>query len=280
MFYLVPLTVFVGLLISPIIIWSVSKTPGHPAATKSNAHQLAKPAGYTLAKVSQPENLDQVLPDSNDQSKLFAIQFLQNLPLSYDCLKQKCVALTFDDGPNKDSTKLILDKLSDHYAHATFFEIGNRIAGNEEVIKRMYAEGNDIGNHSYSHPSFLKLNPKQIRQQVSLTQKAITAAGVPAPYLFRPPYEDFLLSMQKDIGLAVVLWNVDPKDWDYQKPEQIAKIIKQQIRPGAIVVLHDRVATAQALDKVFKDLSGEYKFVTVSQLLGLNADSKGVYVGQ
>jgi peptidoglycan/xylan/chitin deacetylase (PgdA/CDA1 family) len=291
-FFLVPLMMLVGIVLSPLIITALikldSKSPIFKSKTLSTSKNTTEVVAFnestnsrTLGKATQTTTPQQIMPESGDSSRLFANQFLQSIPPpTTDCQAAACVALTFDDGPNADSTKLLLDTFSAHLAHATFFEIGIKVAGKEDLLRRMQQEGHDIGNHSWSHPSFLKLKPEEIQQQVQKTQQTIQAAGVPAPHLFRPPYEDFLLSMQKDIKLPVILWNVDPKDWAEKDPQKIATTIEQQIKPGAIMVMHDRLPTAQAIDKVLSDLKDKYKFVTISKLLNLQPDSQGVYVGR
>ena len=276
-FYLVPRMVLLGIVIAlTIVALSLYKTKTF-AKTKQPA-----PAHFATLSASTGNMIpQQLLPEGGDTSDFLADQFLATIPPpTLDCQKTACVALTFDDGPNADSTSILLNTLERHRVHASFFEIGNKVKGNESQLIRMRYDGDDIGNHSWSHASFLKLTPIQIHQQVQQTQDAIVAAGVPAPYLFRPPYGDFLLKMQKDINLSVILWNVDPKDWSYKDPIKISTVIEQQIKPGAIIVMHDRVATAQAIDKVLTDLKGKYNFVTVSELLNLKPDSQGVYIGR
>ncbi len=196
-----------------------------------------------------------------------------------NCSQVTCLALTFDDGPNSVSTPQILGALEAAGAHATFFEIGKYIGANQSLLIRMSQDGDDIGNHSWSHPDFTKLTPAQIRSQIDKTQKAITSIGIEAPAMFRPPYEYFELPMLKYIKMPVILWNVDPKDWAQKSSANVAKIVKQQAIPGGIIVMHDKTTTAGALAKILHDLSTKYQFVTVSQLLGLNQSSKGVYFG-
>lgn len=196
-----------------------------------------------------------------------------------NCLKDKCIAITFDDGPNSDTTPKILDALKKYNSHASFFLIGNKVHGNESIIRRMYISGNDVGNHSWDHKNFASLKPEQIKSEVSLGQNAIKSAGVPAPKLFRPPYGSVTLSQLKYLKMPVILWNVDPKDWSTNKPDKIVAMVMAQAKVGAIVVLHDKPGTAAAADAMFSKLSKKYKLVTVTQLMALNDKSSGLFLG-
>jgi len=277
--------IVVGGFVAAIFITVVIKLENKPAKSKplitTKTAALAATTKGPIEGDTQQINPEQLLPESGDNALLLANKILEALPPpTPDCQKEVCVALTFDDGPNPDSSNKIMDALENNFAHATFFEIGNKVAGNSAILQRMQQDGDDIGNHSWSHPSFLKLTSDQITQQVDRTQQAIAEAGVPLPHLFRPPYGDFLLAMQKDIKLAVILWNVDPKDWAYTDPAKIAKSVEKQIKPGAIIVMHDKPATAAAMDKILKDLKPRYRFVTVTELLNLQPTTKGVYIGR
>lgn len=277
-FYLVPKMIVTGLLITPILLAIFIKVQEHRVE--------AKPANVTIQAIKatiidQPMDPDQLLPESKNYATYMANQVFRTLtPSKTDCIKFACVAITFDDGPRTDSTPNILSTLERHNINATFFEIGKQIKGNEKIIQRMSDDGNDVGNHSWSHPSFTKLKPDQISQQINETQNALFAAGATSSNLVRPPYGDFDLGMLKTIQQPVILWNVDPKDWSYKDPKQITTSVEKVIKPGAIIVMHDRMTTAKALDKIFKDLSPKYKFVTVTELLNLKPGSKGAYIGR
>ncbi len=281
-FYLVPKMIVAGIIIASLLISLIVRAESRPTPSKPVAKKAQK---ATLSASIQPSssliNPEQLLPESGNMANLMANKFFEIVPLSApDCKAKPCVALTFDDGPNDKSTPIILTALEQHLANATFFEIGKYVKGQEKLLQRMARDGDDIGNHSWSHLSFLKLNPDQMKQQVDKTQKAIMAAGVPKPYLFRPPYGDFLLKMEKDIKLTVILWNVDPKDWAQNSPDKIALAIEKQIKPGAIIVLHDKPDTAAAINKVLTNLKSKYNFVTVTELLNLKPGAGGAYVGR
>lgn len=198
-----------------------------------------------------------------------------------DCQTQSCLALTFDDGPNPLTTPDVLSILEKEQVHASFFIVGSRVAGNQALLKRMRADGDEIGDHSWTHPDFTTLTPAQIKQQIALTQSAITAAGVPAPTLFRPPYGAVDQKVIDNVPLTIMFWNEDPRDWAADSPAQVEKAVEASARPGGVVDMHDIYhITAQSLDPIIKKLETEhYQFVTVSQLLGLKPGQKGEFYG-
>ncbi len=254
--------------------------PHVPVHTSS--HQITakpKPSGHVAGKTI---GLDPFQPETDNPSSLLVKKILAMPPPlpAPNCAVDACVALTFDDGPNPDSTPIILDALKQNGAKATFFEVGRLIVGQENYLRRMQAEDDEIGNHTWAHPHLTKLTPEQVDQQIQQTQQAITAIGLPAPTLFRPPYEDINPQLLSQIHLAVILWNVDPKDWAQKDSDSVARIVEQQIKPGAIIVMHDKKVTAGAVDKILKDLRGKYRFVTVSTLLNLTPNAQGVYIGR
>ncbi len=202
-------------------------------------------------------------------------------PDKTDCAQVACLALTFDDGPNPLTTPQVLSDLEQAHVSATFFVIGSRIAGNEAVLQRMYADGDEIGNHSWSHPDLTKLPVDQIQQQIQLTQQAVVAAGVPAPTLFRPPYGAVNQTVEDNVPFATLLWNEDPQDWAANTPQQVIQSVEASARPGGIVDMHDIYhVTADALPQILVDLQARgLHFVTVSQLLQLTPSSRGIYYG-
>lgn len=199
-----------------------------------------------------------------------------------DCAKVPCFALTFDDGPDAALTPQVLDALARHNAHATFFVLGNHVAGNEQILKRIHNEGHEIGNHSWGHPWFTKLSAEQVESEIANTQTAIMRAGVPAPDLFRPPYGDMNEAVRAHVPLTIVRWNVDPEDWHPKKQRHILEHLQAHARPGGMVVLHDTEAhTVTILDQAITQLQASgYTLVTVSDLLSMPAGQPGVFFGR
>ena len=183
------------------------------------------------------------------------------------------VALTFDDGPNAKLTPRLLDLLAQHHIHATFFVVGENAAEYPEILQRAVHEGHEIGNHSWSHPSFGKMSEDSVRSQVKRTEDAITSATGVRPTLLRPPYGS-ITSRQKhwlrdDLGYEIILWDVDPLDWKNPGPNVVTNRIVKETRPGSIILSHDiHPQTVEAMPQVLRELEEKgFKFVTVSELL-------------
>ena len=237
----------------------------------------------TQASTSQIKihTIDQILPEQDNPSdSLVRLLATPPPPPTPDCAVAACVALTFDDGPNADSTPIILDALKKERVKATFFVIGLKVAANSELMHRIQKEGNEIGNHTWAHPNLLKISRAQIEQQISQTQATITSLGLPAPKLFRPPYEAFTKPMLAYIHMPVILWNIDPKDWKEKDPKHVADAVVSQARSGGLIVMHDKPTTAAAVEKIIQDLKPRFKLVTVSELLNLAPDAQGIFIGR
>jgi peptidoglycan-N-acetylglucosamine deacetylase len=198
-----------------------------------------------------------------------------------DCAETACMALTFDDGPDRAYTPKVLDILAAKKAKATFFLLGTKAAAHPDIVRRIHLEGHEIGNHSWNHPNLTKLSVAQIRDQVLLTQNAIVAAGVPAPQWFRPPYGAMNPQVRAHVPMAIGLWNVDPEDWDKKDKHAIKDHINAHAGPGRIVDLHDMHGpTAEALPIIIDDLSGHYKLVTMSELFNAQHGQRGEFYGR
>jgi peptidoglycan/xylan/chitin deacetylase (PgdA/CDA1 family) len=190
-------------------------------------------------------------------------------PLPPNCHLANCIALTFDDGPNPETTAKILNVLRVQQVPATFFVVGKRIHGNEALLQRMQREGHEIGNHSWSHSDFAKLTPEQTRSEIDRTQAAIESAGVPAPRLFRPPYGSMSPAVKQELPLRIALWNEDPRDWAAKDAPSVKAALLASARPGGVIDAHDIYhVTADALDSTITELKARgYSFVTMSQMM-------------
>lgn len=193
-------------------------------------------------------------------------------PKPVDCSAVKCVALTFDDGPSVYTPKL-LTMLEQHQARATFFVVGYNTSRFPKALRRMVRDGFEIGTHTQSHPDLRRLSPSRIRAQLRGPIDDILAAGQPAVTLFRPPYgatNATVTKIAKELGLAQILWSVDPWDWAVHNSRIVANRILSHVGRGSIVLVHDiHPTTVAAMPKVIKSLQKQgYHLVTVSELLG------------
>lgn len=191
----------------------------------------------------------------------------------------KKLALTFDDGPNSVVTPKILDILKENDITATFFILGNQINGNADLLNRIVEEGHAIGNHSWSHSNFDTLSIEEAVKEIEDTQSALEKVIGYRPSLFRPPYgalDNDKLDQVNQLNLAVVNWTVDTLDWSGISADEIMKLVREQMYPGGIVLMHDSKRnnqfnnTIDALEKLIPELKTEgYSFVTVPELLGV-----------
>lgn len=185
------------------------------------------------------------------------------------------VALTFDDGPGA-LTSPLLDVLGDRDARATFNVLGERVAGREEVLVRILAEGHEIGSHAERHDR-LAGRPLDALGQLVRTRAALRAATGVSPRVFRAPYgavSPGVVRAARLAGLVTVGWDVDPRDYETPGEDAIYERVVDAVRPGSIVLLHDdRRAleqTVTAVERILATLDERsLRCVTVSELLGL-----------
>jgi len=155
----------------------------------------------------------------------------------------KSVLLTFDDGPHANTVK-VLEVLKKHDIKAVFFIIGKNIVGNESILKQIVADGHQIGNHSFSHHNFIDLwSTKKVTEDFESSQQLIEQYQSQSK-LFRPPYgvtNPNIARAVKKLGLQSIGWNVRSYDTSIKDVEKIKQRVLSQLKPGAIVLLHDRL---------------------------------------
>lgn len=198
----------------------------------------------------------------------------------------KTIALTFDDGPDPRWTPQILDVLARYHAHATFFQIGSNVNEHPELARRVVAEGNEIGSHTFTHAELATTPAWRRSIELTLTSNAIAAATGRVPVLVRPPYSstpsavtgaDFAaLRQAAGEGHLAVLADLDTDDWRRPGVDAIVAAAQPANGRGAVVMMHDsggdRTQTVAALRKLIPRLQAQgYRFTTVSEGLGLTA---------
>jgi peptidoglycan-N-acetylglucosamine deacetylase len=189
---------------------------------------------------------------------------------------QPYIAMTFDDGPSSANTPRLLDILKQRNIKATFFLIGQNVASNPDIVRRILADGHEIGNHSWTHPQLSKLPDDRVTAEITKTQDAIKDASGFTPTILRPPYGAITARQREWIeskfGLSIILWSVDPFDWKRPGASVITQRILSQVRPGAIILSHDiHKQTVDAMPATLDGLIAKgYKFVTVTQLIAMN----------
>lgn len=200
-----------------------------------------------------------------------------------DCAKETCVALTFDDGPDPDNTPKVLNVLAANNINATFFLLGNQVARSPELAKQVASAGNEVENHSFSHPDLVKVHaPALIRRQIDDTERILNTIGLHAKFL-RPPYGSVNSNVQNVADMPLILWNVDAQEWrPGTTPATMAASIVSQARPGAIILMHDtKPITAEALPIIITQLKDRgFRFVTVEHLLQIDGSARGEFVSR
>ena len=197
----------------------------------------------------------------------------------YEKKNRKVVALTFDDGPNPATTNQALDTLSKYGIKATFFVLGKNVSGNEEILKRMKADGHVIGNHSWSHPVLSKLSLDEAKKQLTDTEDALTKVLSSSSKLMRPPYGAITDDIRNGLDLSFIMWDVDSLDWKNKNEASILTEIQREVKNGSIILMHDiHAETVHALPKVIDYLKGQgYDFVTIPDLLDSRLKSHQLY---
>jgi peptidoglycan-N-acetylglucosamine deacetylase len=151
------------------------------------------------------------------------------------------IALTFDDGPSEPYTSQILDVLKANHVHATFFLCGSAAERYPDLVRRIKAEGHEIGNHTYSHPWLYLMDKDKIAGEIDRTQDVLQKISGTRPRLFRPPYGVRWFSLWpilQERGLTMVLWSMRGYDGRYGAAD-IARTSLEQLQPGGILLLHD-----------------------------------------
>lgn len=201
----------------------------------------------------------------------------------------KVIALTFDDGPDPVYTPKVLDILAAKGVKASFFIIGSAGVVNTDLIQRMYREGHDIGNHTFTHVNSAEVSTEHLKFEINATQRLLEATVGARTRLFRPPYAADLepqtidgaevLRVSGSLGYLTIGMNIDPKDWQRPLARQIVSATVEGAKrgDGNVVLLHDaggiRTATIAALPEIIDTLRAEgYRFVAIHELLGLKRD--------
>ena len=184
------------------------------------------------------------------------------------------LALTFDDGPHHSLTPQLLDILAARQIRVTFYVIGSRVQREASLTRRIAAEGHEIGNHTWSHPSLSGLSDAAVLSEIDRTTQVIYDTVGRPPVTMRPPYGNLTgrqrLMLHRDRNLPTVLWSVDPRDWQRPGSAVVSARILGASHPGGVILAHDiHGGTVRAMPDTLDTLIARgYQFVTVSELIG------------
>ena len=205
------------------------------------------------------------------------------------------VAITYDDGPHPVQTNRILDVLSEFGAKATFFVMAPLAAAHQEVVRRIVADGHEVGLHGETHRSLLSLTNREVIASLRRSKEQVEDAAGVAVTLFRPPYGHHSLThglAVRALGMRMILWSALADDWIDVPAEVVASRAIEGLYPGSILLLHDNRADPETLQPgeflptfersavlrgILNHLQTEgYRSVTVSELTARHRPVKSV----
>lgn len=182
---------------------------------------------------------------------------------------EKLVALTFDDGPSGRFTRRLLEGLEERNAKATFLLCGYRMEQYPELTERIFREGHEIGLHGYSHKSMQNMCRSDVKQEIEKAM-ALVPADCQVSFLRSPGgfCGECVQPVAAEMGLSVLSWSVDPKDWANHDAQAIEKEVISHVRDGDVILLHDMSdSSVEAAFVIIDELQEQgFRFVTVSEL--------------
>ncbi len=191
--------------------------------------------------------------------------------------EENSIALTFDDGPDRQNTPQILDILKERDINATFFVLGENVERFPEITMRIYNEGHQIANHSWRHPNLREMSDEDIiNEELHPTSQKVSELTGYYPQILRPPFgaiNDQTIELMADLNWKIVNWSIDSFDWHITSddPDEIINRIERFHHPGGIVLLHNGLVnqvTVEALPGIIDFFEREgYQFKTVNELL-------------
>jgi peptidoglycan-N-acetylglucosamine deacetylase len=190
---------------------------------------------------------------------------------------KKEIAISFDDGPATNYTPQILQLLKAENVKATFFCIGSRIAGNENILQQIKEEGHIIGNHSYSHHFWFDMfSTKKMQNDLRQMDEEMRRVTGLQPKLFRPPYGVTNPNLKKAIingGYTPVGWSVRSMDTVIKDGEKLLAKINAGLKPGAVFLFHDTSKTTlEVLPQFIQEVKNKgYQIIALDKLLLLKA---------
>lgn len=194
----------------------------------------------------------------------------------------KVIAFTFDDGPSKSNTDRILDILKKYGVHATFFMQGQNASYYPEVVKRIYNEGHELGNHTWDHQNLKNLSEAEIAEEVNSAADTIQSITGARPPVVRPPYGGYNDTVKAVVKEPLIRWSVDSEDWSSRDANVIVPLVLSEVEDGDIILFHDiHETTTPAIEQLVPELIKQgYQIVSVSELFaakGIDINSKDLW---
>ena len=181
------------------------------------------------------------------------------------------VALTFDDGQSSATTPTLLNILSEKNTLATFFMLGKMAENNPEIVKRAEREGHEIASHTMYHQNLIRISSSNAESDINQAKAVFRNILGHSPALTRPPYGNYNDTVGRIAGTPLIIWSVDPRDWDTKNAPAVLNAVLNQVHDGAIILLHDIYpSTVEAVPAIIDELRNRgYEFTTISELAGI-----------
>ena len=189
------------------------------------------------------------------------------------------LALTFDDGPDREHTPRLLEILARHGAPATFFFVGRHVEAHFSVAQAVADAGHELGNHTFSHPLLVRLRDEEVVEELTRTDALLRTLNHARPRYMRPPMGLFsrrILDLVQQLDYRAVVGDVYPRDPHLPGADKIVRRVLRRVRRGSIIILHDggnshfvdRRQTLAAVDRLIPRLRERgYRFVTLTELV-------------
>lgn len=210
----------------------------------------------------------------------------RSLPIYNVQTSEKKIAVSFDAAWGNEETQTLIDILKRYHVNATFFVVGAWVDKYPDSVKALTAAGNEVCNHSDTHPHMPRLSQQEMTAQITDCNKKIKAITGTSPLLFRPPYGDYnnaLVDTVNSLKMYPIQWDVDSLDWKDPTPQQISSRVISKVKPGSIILMHNGAKnTPQALPTILQTLQAQgYRFVKISEIIykdNYTIDSAGMQV--
>jgi peptidoglycan/xylan/chitin deacetylase (PgdA/CDA1 family) len=236
---------------------------------------LVNPSGTQKPPSSESGDTNQSSPPTTDQAQVNNLLAAKR-PVYCGGPAGNRVALTFDDGPGP-YTPNTLAKLSGAHDHASFFLVGRELSRGSG-LPRQEAQLASVGDHTWTHPQLTRLPVSEATDQIARTKQAVAQASTSQVLFFRPPYGAFnpeITDIANRMGMVEILWSVDSRDSEGANFQQIANNVKDGLRPGAIILMHEnRGQTLRALPQILDEVKRRnLQAVSLSELLSQDPPS-------
>lgn len=242
-------------------IWKA--TPGY------NGKEVDIEASYNYMK--NIGNFDEKHLVYREVSPSIHLEDLSPSPIYRGNPNKKMVALTINVAWGNEYLPRILETLKKHNVKATFFLEGRWVKENLRFAKMIVDAGQEVGNHSYTHPDMKTLSRTQIQEQLQKTNQIIEAATNQKVRWFAPPsgsFRDEVVEVAAGLKMGTIMWTVDTIDWKRPEPEVLLQRVLRKVHPGAIVLMHPTSPTAEALNTMILQLKKQgYKVGNITELL-------------